>query len=121
MVVRLLEEATFNLGRSNRFGFFFVNDFIKQLQAQIMPTQWSDLESHYQRDAVIVVSPVIDLAEAAAVVAEDSKEQLTIWLDEKKIYKPSSEEIKIWESEDQIFNFLIVQPFVLIQIQTNIH
>ncbi|NCS21176.1 MAG: DUF2288 family protein [Microcystis aeruginosa G11-06] len=60
----------------------------EQLLEELAEVEWSDLIPHAQRDALIVVS------------------------DEK----PTQEQLSDWNSHpNNLFNTLIVQPFVLIQ------
>jgi hypothetical protein len=78
--------------------------------------EWEWIKPHLDRDAVIVVSPRLDLGDAGAKIAGDDTETVKIWLAQNVLAKPTAEQIAIWAREPhRRFKVLVVQPYVLIQ------
>ena len=79
---------------------------------------WSMLKLHHKRDALYIVSQELILENVSQVLAEDQAEQVGQWLAQKLIRKPSSAEIETWQKDEkkEFAKFMIVQPFVLMQI-----
>jgi hypothetical protein len=87
-----------------------------QLTQDLAAVQWEDLMPHAQRDAVIVVTALLDLVEVGVAIAQDDTQQVQRWISEQLIYKPSAAQLSAWNLHpDQVFGALIVQPFVLIR------
>ena len=88
----------------------------KTLTDQIETVEWHWLKPHLDRDALIVVSPEIDLSLGAAKVAADDGSTVGAWIAEGKLTKPSADRIEAWNmTPTKNFRMLIVQPFVLVQ------
>ena len=87
-----------------------------ELNNQVEEVEWHWLRMHLERGAVIVVSPELDLAEAAAKVAADDSSAVSTWIASGRISKPTMEQIGVWNADPaRRFRMLIVQPYVLIQ------
>jgi len=88
----------------------------EQLLEELAEVEWSDLIPHAQRDALIVVSDSLNLIEVAEAIAGDRVAEVQNWIGEKLLEKPTQEQLSDWNSHpNNLFNTLIVQPFVLIQ------
>jgi hypothetical protein len=93
-----------------------MSDLKAELIEMLDEAEWEWLSPHAKRDAVIVVSPGLDLVEVGLAIANDNASMVQRWISEQQIYKPSPEQISIWEQEQtHRFNALIVQPYVLVQ------
>ena len=79
------------------------------------PVQWEWLKPHVQRDAVVIVNEQLTLPDVGVAIATNNTQSVERWISEQLIVKPNAEQLTIWSSENQRFNSLIVQPFVLIQ------
>ena len=91
-------------------------DIKTQLTQDLAEVPWQDLIPHAQRDAIIVVTDLLDLVEVGVAIAQDETQRVQRWISEQLIYKPSSEQLSAWNSQpEQAFSALIVQPFVLIR------
>jgi hypothetical protein len=87
-----------------------------KLASELHEVEWSAIRPHVARDAVILVSPELDLIEVAENVTTDKKSQMAEWVDKGLIVKPTQAELELWETQLQRrFRFLIVSPFVLVQ------
>ncbi|NJK41930.1 MAG: DUF2288 domain-containing protein [Acaryochloridaceae cyanobacterium SU_2_1] len=92
-----------------------MEDIQDQLAAEIAEVEWKDLIPHAQRDAIIVVTPCLDLLEVGMAIAQDNSKAVQHWISESLIVKPSAQELSNWHRQPhQRFKTLIVQPFVLV-------
>jgi hypothetical protein len=88
----------------------------EQLSQDMADVAWKDLLPHAKRDAVIVVEKELDLTDVGVAIAQDNTTSVQNWIENKSIYKPSSEQLADWNQNlDKQFTTLIVQPFVIIQ------
>ena len=90
-------------------------DLHTELTEMMGPVQWEWLKPHVQRDAVVIVNEQLKLPDVGVAIATNNTQSVERWISEQLIVKPNAEQLTIWSSENQRFNSLIVQPFVLIQ------
>lgn len=77
---------------------------------------WSDLRAHAQRDVIIVVAEELDLLDVGEAVAANDTARVQRWIEEKKLTKPTTEDLARWPTEPAArFESLIVAPFVLVR------
>lgn len=88
-----------------------------KLTKEIDVADWSMLEEHFERGAMITVSSDLDLIDAAVAVAEDKVELVKEWLREGALVNTSHEDAGSWKKQphQKIVEFVIVQPYVLVQ------
>ena len=95
-------------------------ELVTRLRGEVEEGEWSWLAPHHARGAVIVVAQELDLAEVAAAVANDVLEKIRPWLEQKQVAKPDDEQAEAWNAApSQKFRFLIIQPYVLVQLIGN--
>jgi hypothetical protein len=88
----------------------------EELALNIDEAQWQWLKPHLERDALIIVSGALDLAEAGERIAADDSAAVSAWIAAGKVGKPSAEQIAVWDTEpEKKFLVLIISPYVLIQ------
>lgn len=93
-----------------------MQDLKSRLSQDLANVDWKDLLPHAKRDVVIVVNQELDLLEVAEAIAKDNTSLVSNWIEQKLIFKPSSEQLTNWNNNlDKQFLTLIVQPFVVIQ------
>lgn len=81
---------------------------------------WKDIRINLQRDVIILVAEDLDLVDVAVDVAEDNKDQVSLWIAAGKLVKPTREQIDEWETQlDKPFRMLIAQPYILAQVITH--
>jgi hypothetical protein len=74
------------------------------------------LKPHIQKDAVILVSPDLDLLDVGVAIASDNTQSVQHWIGEQLLVKPSSEILARWNSNpSQKFQAMIIQPYVLVK------
>lgn len=96
-----------------------MQDIREQLAENLDIAEWNWLVPHVKRDAVVIIDQELDLLDVGVAIASDNTSSVQDWISRELIYKPSAEQLSIWNSNDQKkFNALIVQPFVLVQEPT---
>jgi hypothetical protein len=93
-----------------------MSNIVETFRKDLAEVSWRDLRIHLQREAIICVDATLDLITVAVAVAEDDKKKVEQWLQQCKVGKPSAEQLRLWEGEqEKRFQMLIVQPFILVQ------
>ncbi|NVO00255.1 MAG: DUF2288 domain-containing protein [Geobacteraceae bacterium] len=88
----------------------------EELALNVDEAEWSWLKPHLDRDALITVSSVLDLAEAGERIAANDSHTVSAWINASRVGKPTDDEITKWNADPQKkFLILIVSPYVLIQ------
>lgn len=96
-----------------------MTDTREELATKVDIADWLSLRAHLERGGVIVVDPLLELAEVGAVLAADDVKTVQRWLSSALLCKPSVEQIRHWDdAQGKIFNCLIISPYVLIQEPT---
>lgn len=90
-----------------------------QLKKDLNKADWSIIEPHLKRDAVVVVDQDLDLIAVAKAVVLDEAETMKSWMKDGLVSKPSEAQKSLWKDSSKKFIFLILQPFVLIQEISN--
>ena len=85
-----------------------------KLRSDVQQTRWDALALHAERGGLIMVSPQLDLIQAAMAIAQDRSTDVETFLSAGLIYKLTEAQIAALDAEENPqFNFVIVQPFVL--------
>jgi hypothetical protein len=88
----------------------------EKLTSEILETTWKPLAEHFARGAVYFLESELDIIDVGQAMATDDVSVIKRWLDDGLIYPPTSEQAtQFHEDSDQIFNMLIIEPYVLIQ------
>lgn len=88
-----------------------------KLTESVGPVGFGDVKAHLARDAVFVVAPSLDLVDCGVAVAMDEIETVKLWIDAGALRKPSRQERARWLEQGGTFLALVVQPFVLVQVE----
>ena len=90
----------------------------EKLESDLASAKWSEIKPHHQRGAVILVSPEQSLVSVGVAFHEDHKEQVEEWLSKGTITKCSESQAQTYDETDPepSFEYLILQPFVLIKL-----
>ena len=82
----------------------------------IEQAEWQWLKPHLSRDALIIVNSSLELLKVSEEMTKNNSNQIQEWIRTGLLSKPTLENVKDWDqTEGKRFNFLIVQPYVLIQ------
>lgn len=88
----------------------------EQLKSQLDKAHWKILEEHHKRGALLYIDPKEDMIEVAQAIAEDNVQRIKDLLDSGLLARTTEEHATAWDArEDLEFNFIIIQPYVLIQ------
>jgi hypothetical protein len=88
----------------------------EELATKVDTIDWFTLRAHLERGALIVVDPMLDLAEVASAVANDEVKTVERWVSSGVIGKPTAQQVEQWDAEKRKnFLCLIVSPYVLVQ------
>jgi hypothetical protein len=90
-----------------------------RLERSLGPVLASDLTAHLARNGVWIVGPQLSLLDCAVAIAEDDTESVSAWLADGSLRRPSPDERARWPADaDRTWLAVVVQPFVLVQLQT---
>ena len=93
-----------------------MQDIREQLAENLDVAEWNWLVPHVKRDSVVIIDQKLDLLDVGVAIASDNTSSVQDWISQELIYKPSAEQLSIWNDNDTTkFNALIVKPFVLVQ------
>ena len=94
---------------------------VEDLKKQIDDANWSMLEDHHKKRSLVLIDQSIQLEMVGTCLAMDNSKLLEGWMAEGKVQNVTDDMTEIWmENKDAyIFRFLIIQPYVLIQIKAS--
>ncbi len=88
----------------------------EQLAKLIDEAELEWLKPHIQKDAVILVTPDLDLLDVAVAIVSDNTQSVQHWIGEQLLVKPSPAILNRWNANpQQKFQAAIVQPYVLVK------
>ena len=89
----------------------------EEMTQTIDEAAWDWLRPHLERDALILVSPDIELVDAGQALARDNVPLIQQYIDAGRLGKPNNAQVGAWDARrhDQKFLMLIVSPYILIQ------
>lgn len=90
---------------------FPMDDLRKQLNEDLDVATWDMLETHLKRGALIEVHESLDLVDVGMAVAQDNSDLVKGWMD-KKLIQNVTEAM----DEKNKYKFLILSPYVLVQV-----
>jgi hypothetical protein len=95
-----------------------VSNLRQEIAQSLDEAAWDWLMPHARRDALILISPYLDLLDVGVAIATDNTPQIQAWMSEQLIQKPSAEQLTLWnKTPDKRFKAIIIQPFVVAQEQ----
>ena len=94
-----------------------IDDLKDKLKTEVEETDWAPLKQHHDHGAVFIIEGV-DLLDASVAVAKDKVEFIKLWLESGALRKPTDEEVAAWDADKntKLARFIIIQPYVLIQL-----
>ena len=92
-----------------------MSELREKLNEELAIAPWEALLPHAERDCLICVSSDIGLVDVGVAVASDDVAKVNQWMGTGQIRKPTKKELDSWnQTPASFFQFLIVQPYVLI-------
>lgn len=85
----------------------------EKLEKYTGEVDWSYLNPHYENGVLYFVDPELKLADVGAEISADSKVAVEGWLKKGDLVKIEALHVVQWEGSEQMFEALVVSPFVL--------
>lgn len=76
---------------------------------------WEDLERHFARGVLVVLSRDLDIVAVGMAMARDDKPLVEAWSAAGKLRRASLEDAQRWHQRSERFRALVVAPWVLAQ------
>lgn len=87
-----------------------------KLKDEIDKARWELLKDHHTRGALFKVEEGLELSQVGAALAKDEVLKVKEWLGQNLFYKVEDAHVVEFEKTEELeYNFLIIQPYVLIQ------
>jgi hypothetical protein len=91
------------------------SESLEKLAAESGVIAWPELQRHFARGVVVVVSPPLDLLEVAAAMARDDAPMLGDWMQSSRVLRATYEQARQWEMAQPALRAVVVAPWVLVQ------
>jgi hypothetical protein len=85
------------------------------LNAQTGRVAWSELQRHFARGMILIVSDQLDLIEVAARIIDDDATQVQAWIAGKQLLRAELRHAQAWETAQSQFWSVVAAPWVLVQ------
>lgn len=82
--------------------------------------RWGELARHFARGVVLVVSPQLELLEAARVMAVDDRATFAFWLGRGLVAAATDDHARFWEKQNSELLAIVVAPWVLVQLPVQV-
>ena len=76
---------------------------------------WPELQKYFAKGNIIIVSPELDLIDAAARFTEDDKEAVASWINSETIKRALDDDARGWNERNSSFWTVVVAPWILVQ------
>lgn len=87
----------------------------EKLAEEIGLIAWAELQRHFARGVLVVVSPRLALLEVALALSVDDKGRLTDWLASGLVARATDAEALAWSATGPELRAVVVAPWVLVQ------
>lgn len=90
----------------------------EKLVSELGVSTWRGLVPDVLKKSLFIVSTDLDLIEVGIHVALDHTEEVKRWIESGQLAKPTLEQMKEWDTQGSLFQFIIVEPYVFFQTYT---
>lgn len=87
----------------------------QKLNLETGQLRWPELERHFARGVVVVVSPELDLLDIAAAFVDDNSVRVQKLLADHRVWKAELEDAALWQNSDVVLWAVVAAPWVLVQ------
>jgi len=87
----------------------------QNLESECDYLPWQEIEKHFARGIVRVISTDLNLIDVAIDIAQNNTQKITKALSNNTIVEPSISQATHWQQLNSNFMCVVVAPFVLIQ------
>lgn len=86
-----------------------------QLLSETAKVEWQELQRHFARGVVLVVTGHLDLIEVAMAMSRDDKDQIAQWMAADELFIATIEAAQDWQTRDPLLWAVVTAPWVLVQ------
>ena len=86
-----------------------------RLNSEAAKIPWRELQRHYARGVIIVVSADMDLIATAVSLAGDDRAAAEQWTDGGGLRRADDDDARNWLEHDTVLWALVMAPWVLVQ------
>jgi hypothetical protein len=99
------------------------NDDSFDFRKEVQEADWLMLKPHHERMALFILKPGYDLVQVGEQMARDDVDAIKALLNKGDLYRPSENDANGWAQvpEKKVAKFLIVSPYVIIQLIGEYH
>ena len=87
----------------------------RKLNLETAKLPWGELQRHFARGVMVVVSPELDLVEVATATAVNDSASVRNWGEQGLVARASDDDARRWQENDPAFWAVVVAPWVLVQ------
>ena len=92
------------------------NDALYQhLASEAGEITWPELEPHFARGVLIVVSDKLDLIDVATCAAQDERVEMENWMQQGLVERARDDHAHRWNLSKPLFRAVVLAPWVLVQ------
>lgn len=91
------------------------NGYREKLAEEIGVIAWAELQRHFARGVLVVVSPRLELLEVALALTVDDKGMFSDWLAAGLVERASDAQALAWSAAGAELRAVVVAPWVLVQ------
>jgi len=77
--------------------------------------EWQELQIHFARGNVVVISSELDLINVSEKFVNDESKTIEKWLTDKEIWRATDDDAKRWLKAQSVFWAVVVPPWLLVQ------
>ncbi len=92
------------------------NSLYQHLAGEAGKITWQELQPHFARGVLVVVSDSLDLIEVATRIAQDDRDVVARWTSEGHVIKASDDHARCWTLSNPLLYAVVVAPWVLVQL-----
>ena len=91
-------------------------EFIEQLYPSDEVILWKELRNYADEESIFILAPGQDIEEIIYLISKNEIGKVEKLIELRKISKPTIDQLAQWsKSPTQLFKFLLVDPYVIIQ------
>lgn len=94
---------------------FDANELRDAINLETGRLSWEELQRHFARGVVVVISAELDLIDVAGKFVEDDKSSIEGWANTNKISRAQDEHARHWHENNSEFWACVIAPWVLVQ------
>jgi hypothetical protein len=87
----------------------------QKLAAETGTLRWAELQRHFARGAVVVVSRRLALLDVAQEMVRDDKAALADWMGQGLVTKATDMQARAWQANGPELRAVVVAPWVVVQ------